>query len=247
MSAIVWRREHVAEIDSTNSWLVARASAGVAEGLVIFADHQSAGRGRLERTWESAPGGSLLCSILLRPRVGPDELQLVVAAVALAARAALVRLSGLRPALKWPNDLIVGDEKVGGLLAELTTSDGDAGIVVGIGVNLTYAGPGGVAATSVLEQTGLTITPEALLDILLDELEPRRALLDDDEGRAALRDEYARALATLGRLVRVERLHDAVVGVATSVDQSGRLLLDVGGDVMAFSAGDVVHVRAQGN
>lgn len=240
---MIWRREHLAEIDSTNTWLSVRAAEGAAEGLVVFADHQRAGRGRLERTWESTVGGSLLCSILLRPNVGPDDLQLVVASVALSARAALVRLSGLRPALKWPNDLIIGDEKIGGLLAELVRGATGQGIVVGLGVNLTYAGPDDVAATSVLEQTGVTITAEALLDILLDELEPRRAMLDDVKGRASLRNEYERALATIGRHVRLERQHDTVVGLATSIDRAGRLVLDLDGVSTAFAVGDVVHAR----
>ena len=109
MSSIVWRIEHFDVIDSTNTWVGERALEGAPEGLVAVADFQSAGRGRLDRRWESPPSASLLCSILLRPDVAPDQLQLVVACVALAARAALVRLCGVRPALKWPNDLIVGD------------------------------------------------------------------------------------------------------------------------------------------
>ena len=87
------------------------------------------------------PARRCLCSILLRPDVGPDQLQLVVAGVALAARAALVRLSGVRPDLKWPNDLIVSDKKIAGLLAEIVSVDDRLAVVVGIGVNLTHAGP----------------------------------------------------------------------------------------------------------
>ena len=126
---------------------------GAPEGLVALADFQTAGRGRLDRRWESPPGASLLCSILLRAPVAPDELQLVVAAVALSARAAIVRLSGVRPDLKWPNDLIVGDAKLAGLLAEIVSSGDGLAAVVGIGVNLTYDGPDDVDATSVLEQS----------------------------------------------------------------------------------------------
>jgi BirA family transcriptional regulator, biotin operon repressor / biotin---[acetyl-CoA-carboxylase] ligase len=100
VSSIVWRIERFDVIDSTNTWVAARAVEGAPEGLVATADFQSAGRGRMDRRWESPPGASLLCSILLRPDVGPDQLQLVVAGVALAARAALVRMCGVRPALK---------------------------------------------------------------------------------------------------------------------------------------------------
>jgi BirA family biotin operon repressor/biotin-[acetyl-CoA-carboxylase] ligase len=216
---------------------------GSPEGLVAYADFQSAGRGRLDRQWESSPGASLLCSILLRAPVEPDDLQLVVAAVALSARAALVRLSGVRPDLKWPNDLIVGDKKLAGLLAEVVSTKDGIAIVVGIGVNLAHAGPDLVNATSVLEESGLTITPRALLDILLDELERRRASLETEEGRDAIRAEYEKALRTLGQRVRVELVNEVVVGDALRIDGSGRLVVAVDGVETIFSVGDVVHVR----
>ena len=244
MSSIVWRVEHFDVLDSTNTWLATRAAEGAPEGLVAVADFQSAGRGRLDRRWESPAGASLLCSILLRADIAPDQLQLVVAAVALSARAALVRLSGVRPGLKWPNDLVIGDAKVAGLLAEIVTVDERLAVVVGIGVNLTHEGPADVVATSVRAASGVTITPVALLDIMLEELEHRRGMLDSADGQVRLRDEYRRALVTVGQTVRVERAHDAIIGVAESVDDEGRLI--VRGDAEAFvvSAGDVVHVRA---
>jgi BirA family biotin operon repressor/biotin-[acetyl-CoA-carboxylase] ligase len=243
VSSIVWRIEHFDEVDSTNTWLATRALEGAPEGLVALADFQSAGRGRLDRRWESPAGASLLCSILLRPDVSPDQLQLVVAAVALAARSALVRLSGVRPALKWPNDLVVADAKIAGLLAEIVSVDERLAVVVGIGVNLTHEGPPGVPSTSVRAESGVTISPSALLDILLEELENRRSLLESAEGQAALRDEYRRALATLGQMVRVERTSDVIVGRAESVDEYGQLVVVVNDQALTISAGDVVHVR----
>ena len=244
VSSIVWRIEHFDEIDSTNTWLAARAVEGAPEGTVAVADFQSAGRGRLDRRWESPAGASLLCSILLRPDVGPDQLQLVVACVALSARAALVRLSGVRPSLKWPNDLVVTEAKLAGLLAEIVAVDDRLAVVVGIGVNLTHDGPANVVATSVRAESGVTVTAAALLDILLEELEGRRASLDSAEGQSTLREEYRRALVTLGQLVRVERPHDVLVGRATTVDDYGQLVVDVDGEKIAISVGDVVHVRA---
>jgi BirA family transcriptional regulator, biotin operon repressor / biotin---[acetyl-CoA-carboxylase] ligase len=244
VSSIVWRIEHFDVIDSTNTWVAARAVEGAPEGLVAVADFQSAGRGRLDRRWESPPGASLLCSILLRPDVGPDQLQLVVACVALAARAALVRLSGVRPALKWPNDLIVDDAKIAGLLAEIVSVDERLAVVVGIGVNLTHEGPATVRSTSVRAESGVTISAPALLDILLYELEARRVLLDSPEGQASLRDEYRRGLETLGHMVRVERAHDVVVGLAQAVDEYGQLIVVVNDEAITISVGDLVHVRA---
>ena len=240
---MVWRVEHFDEIDSTNSYVASQASAAFGEGLVALADYQSAGRGRLDRQWSSPPRASLLCSILLRPQLEADRLQLVVAAVALAARAALVRLSGVRPQLKWPNDLMVGENKLAGLLAEVVGTQRDLAVVVGLGVNLTYPGPEGVKSTSVLLESGLTIAPRALLDLVLEELETRRAQLDSDDGRRSLRAEYERALATIGRTVRVEQLTGTVVARAQGVDAAGQLLIEVDGVIQTLNVGDVIHLR----
>lgn len=231
------------EIDSTNTYVKDRVE-GELEGLVVMADFQQSGRGRLDRAWSSPPRASLLCSVLLRPDLEVDQLQLVVAAVALAVRSALERLSGLRADLKWPNDLVVVGNKLAGLLAEVAATTDGVAVVVGFGVNLTYEGPDGVAATSVRRETGLTIVPRALLDIVLEELEPRRAELDSEEGRAELRAEYERALSTLGLAVRVEQHQGELLGTAVGIDRRGQLLVDVGGDVRTVEVGDVVHLRA---
>ena len=166
-----------------------------------------------------------------------------MAAVALATRAALVRLSGVRPQLKWPNDLVVGENKLAGLLAEIVGTKSDLGVVVGLGVNLTFQGPEGVKSTSVLRESGLTISPRALLDLVLEELETRRVQLDSDDGQRALRAEYERALATIGQTVRVEQLSGTIVGRALGVDAVGQLLVEVDGVVQSFGVGDVVHLR----
>jgi BirA family biotin operon repressor/biotin-[acetyl-CoA-carboxylase] ligase len=129
-------------------------------------------------------------------------------------------------------------------LAEIVAVDERLAVVVGIGVNLTHDGPLDVVSTSVRTVAGVTITAPALLDILLDELETRRALLDSVEGQATLRDEYQRALSTLGEQVRVERANDRVAGLATSVDEFGQLIVVVDGEEVVITVGDVVHVRA---
>jgi BirA family biotin operon repressor/biotin-[acetyl-CoA-carboxylase] ligase len=240
---MIWRVEHFHEIDSTNIWLVDQALEGAAEGLVAFADFQTAGRGRLERGWEAPPGSSLLCSVLLRPVIDPDQLMMAVAAVALSLRAALVRLCGVRPDLKWPNDLLVGDAKLAGLLAEVVSTYQGLAVVVGFGVNLTKH-PDAIAATSVFEASGVNVSPRGLLDFVLEELEARRGQLDSAAGRANLRVEYESALVTLGQRVRIELRDGAHVGEALRIDESGRLVVDVEGvGVMTFAVGDVVHLR----
>ncbi len=240
MLPVVWRVHHFDDIDSTNSWVADAALRGEPEGLVALADHQRAGRGRHGRTWEAPAHSALLCSLLLRPAIDLDDLQLVVAAVSLSLRAALVRLSGVRPDLKWPNDLVVGDAKLGGVLAEAVPGDAGLAVVVGFGVNLRSCPEG---AASVAGLAGVTLVARGLLDIVLEELDARLEAMASAEGRAALRGQYERALATIGRRVRVELAGAAHEGVARGVDATGRLLVDVGGAERAFSAGDVVHLR----
>jgi BirA family biotin operon repressor/biotin-[acetyl-CoA-carboxylase] ligase len=244
VSSIVWRVEHFEEIDSTNSYLKQRVLDGSSEGHVAFADFQRAGRGRLDRSWISPPRASLLFSVVLRPALKVNDLQLVVAAVALATRGALERLSGLRAQLKWPNDLVVGDRKLGGVLAEIVVTPSGFDAVVGVGLNLTYEGPEDVKATSVKAETGLTLEPRGVLDIVLEELEVRHEQLDSEEGRATLRADYERSLSTIGTWVRVEQHDGSREGLARGVDEAGRLVVEIEGKREIFGAGDVVHLRA---
>ena len=187
----------------------------------------------------------MLCSILLIPPLEADELHLAVACVALGARAALVRLSGVRPDLKWPNDLMVGEKKLAGLLADVVSTPHGLAVVVGIGINLTASASNDPRATNVFAEAGVTVTPRALLDIVLEEVERRRGALEEPEGLAGLLEEYEHSLATLGQIVEVQTHDGAVVGEALSVDRAGRLVVIVDGEKRAFYVGDVVHLRAE--
>jgi len=242
VNPITWRVEHFEEINSTNTYVSVKAKEGASEGLVALADYQSAGRGRLDRTWEAPPRSALMCSILLSPPMAPDEMQLVVAAVALSARSALGALCSVYPQLKWPNDLIVDDKKIAGLLAEVVHSENGITIVTGIGINLTDS-PEGLPATNALKVSGVTITPEALLEKLLEELNIRRGLLDTEAGRQMLRAEYESVLETIGRSVIVEQSDAMFPALATGIDATGRLILNAAGEEKIISVGDVIHVR----
>ncbi len=250
-----------AEMDSTNRYLLDEARAGAAEGVVVVADHQTAGRGRLGRTWTAPPGSSLLMSVLLRPTLPPARLHLVTAAMALAAGDACEALSGVRPALKWPNDLIIrdliirdlviGEAKVAGVLAEAELP----AVVVGLGLNLTRppscsqndtrnmsfrlpeAGPREAVALS--DVAGRSIDASALLDRLLEGL---GALVADWD---AVSTRYRHACATVGRRVRVTLAggDEAFTGTAVEVTEEGYLCVNTGGGVRVISAADVVHLR----
>ncbi len=228
---------HLQVVDSTNRWLRDAAAGGAPHRTVVTAAHQTAGRGRLNRTWTAPPGGSLLTSVLLREPTAPTARAQAVLAATVAMAEALETAAGLPVGLKWPNDLLLEDRKVGGVLAEW---DG-AALVVGIGVNLHWrllppelAG----TATAVNLAGGRPVPPAALLEDFLRRLDDRLDALPD------VLDAYRPRLATLGRRVRVELAQSWLVGTAVDVDDAGRLVLAVGGgrrEVVA--AGDVVHLR----
>ncbi len=241
MNSLVWRVEHVTEVDSTNDVVAQRAREGEAEGLVLVADHQSRGRGRLGRTWDAPPGSALLCSVLLRPAFGEDQAQWAVGAVALSARAALARF-GLASDLKWPNDLLVGDAKIAGILAELVATP-SRGVVVGLGLNLSDSPPD-VGATHLSHHVETVPSARELLDVVLEEMSARRAWLDTSDGLAHLAAQYREALVTIGQYVVVHQREGSWAGIARDVDAVGRLIVEGDDGERVVAAGDVVHLRA---
>jgi BirA family biotin operon repressor/biotin-[acetyl-CoA-carboxylase] ligase len=241
-----WDVRHFADIDSTNRYVLDEARAGAPNGLVAVADHQTAGRGRLDRTWEAAPGSSLLVSVLLRPVLPVEHLFLLTLAAGLALADAVAAVAGVVAGLKWPNDLVVDDRKLAGLLAEADLDAGAArAVVIGAGCNLTAAAfPTDLAAraTAVELEAGRTVDRDALLVAFLGALDRRLGDLG-----ATLPDARARS-ATLHRRVRVEQHAGAVLeGVATDLADDGSLLVrDDDGREHAVAVGDVVHLRVSG-
>ncbi len=245
------------ELDSTNRYLLEEARRGGPEGMVAVADHQSAGRGRLGRTWEAPAGSSLLMSVLLRPPLEARQLYLATAAVALSTAAACRRAAGAEARCKWPNDLVVEDRKLAGVLAEVEMGESGAGprgkdpaVVVGVGLNVSWPGPAGAGGTSLLEVTGREVDRQALRTLVLEELEVRRRALDDEVGRSGILAELRALSATLGRLVRVERagaaVGGAVEGLAVDLNEAGHLVLETDTGRVELSVGDVVHLRPAG-
>ena len=239
----------VASTGSTNADLLAR---GGPEGQVLVAEEQTAGRGRAGRTWVSQPGASLTFSVLLRPASVPPSARgwlplLTGVAVAAGVRSA----SGVAASLKWPNDVLVRDRKLAGILAE-QSADGDA-VVIGVGLNVATSekalpvSPAGLPATSLLVE-GADVGREALLAEILRSLEHWYLVFsaDPDPVGSGLLAEYRAACATLGRQVRVELPGDRVLaGLAEDVDPGGRLLVRPADAASAtpVSAGDVIHLR----
>ena len=248
MWAGAWEIRRFDEIDSTNTYVLDQARQRAAEGLVAVAEHQTAGRGRLDRRWESPPGANLLASILLRPACQADDLHLCSGAVALAAADACDEVADVEAVLKWPNDLLVGGSKLAGVLAEADFEGSRMrGVVVGIGVNVAWPGPAEAGGTC-LDDAGGTAQPVdkgALLDVLLEGLGRRRPLLDEEAGRRALADEIRRRCATIGQRVRVTLPTEELTGVASGIDDTGHLVVTTGSGLRAVGAGDVVHLRPE--
>ncbi len=234
-----WRVERVSSVGSTNDLVAARARAGEPEGLVVVADFQEAGRGRRDRIWVAPPGSALLSSYLLSPPLSVEERHWALVAVALSARAALNSYGAVD--LKWPNDLLVGEKKLGGLLAQVVGES----VVVGLGLNVRRLDSGLVGATSVEESWGVVVSRDELLENVLDELGPRRELLNSVAGRDAVREEYRGALATLGRRVRCQLDVGVVTVLARDVDERGCLLVEGDEGIRTVAAADVVHLRGE--
>jgi BirA family biotin operon repressor/biotin-[acetyl-CoA-carboxylase] ligase len=229
---------------STNADLLAR---GGPEGQVLVAEEQTAGRGRMGRSWVSKPGASLTFSVLLRPASVPPARRGWLPLLTGVAVATAVRSVAAVPAtLKWPNDVLVGDRKLAGILAE---QSGEA-VVIGIGVNVATAAdalpvsPTGLQATSLLVE-GADVARDVLLTEVLRQLEHYYLRFRSDPGeRSGVLAAYRTLCATLGRQVRVELPGDrSLAGVAEDVDADGRLLVRAADTTTPISAGDVIHVR----
>jgi BirA family biotin operon repressor/biotin-[acetyl-CoA-carboxylase] ligase len=241
-----WDVHWLDEVGSTNTYVRDLARQGAPAGLVAVADHQTAGRGRLDRRWESPAGANLLASVLLRPACSGGDVHLSAGAVALAGADACRAVAGVEPVLKWPNDLLLDGAKLAGVLAEAEFAGSTLqAVVVGIGINVAWPGPPEAGGTC-LDDVGGTAQPvarRALLDHLLAALEPRCALLEDEGGRHTLADEVRARCGTLGQEVRVSLAAEELVGRAVAIDEAGRLLVETAGGPRAVSAGDVVHLR----
>ena len=257
----------VAETGSTNSDALDLARDGAPEGIVLVADHQTAGRGRQGRTWEAPPEASLLVSILLRPPAAVADA--VTMALGLAASDAVETVAGFAPRLKWPNDLVwpgddsAPDRKLAGILAEADWPAGSAisggwrepapddrvVVVAGIGCNVNWPAevPEELAGIAVAcnHVAGREVDREELLIGLLQRLDAIYGRLVQTRDRQPLVDAWRSRSATLGRRVRVELLTDDHVGTAVDVTADGHLVVDtLEGERRVFAVGDVVHLRA---
>ena len=229
------------ELPSTNDLAKELARQGAPEGTTVIARQQTAGRGRLGRSFHSPEGAGLYMSVVLRPHCAPQELMHLTCAVAVAACDAVETTAGVRPGIKWINDLTLGSKKLGGILTELAfTPNGLVDFaVIGIGINC------GAALTefpSELKDIACSLdgraTPEALAMALVDRLEQMNEELLSQ--RSVWMDRYRRDCVTLGRQIKVISPTAVRQGLARQVNDDGSLtVLFEDGQIQAVSAGEV--------
>ncbi len=239
--------ELLAETESTNILAMEAAARGAPEGTVIVAETQTAGKGRLGRQWVS-PRGNIYMSIILRPPFPPHKAPLVTLMAAVAAASAIRKYTGLRAEIKWPNDIFIGDKKLGGILTEMSAEpDRVRHIVLGIGINVNMDMsflPQDVAeaATSLMKEKSERIDRTGLLIELLRELDKWYDVLLKKE--ALVLDEWNGMNMTIGRRVVAAGLSEKIEGVAHGIDHEGKLIIRLDdGSLRTVAAGDVTIVK----
>jgi BirA family biotin operon repressor/biotin-[acetyl-CoA-carboxylase] ligase len=238
----------VAATGSTNDDVADLAASGAAEGTCVVADTQTAGRGRLGRTWISPAGSGLWLSVLVRPGdVAKERWAWLSLLAGLAAHDAVRSVAGVPAMLKWPNDLVVsaaacggdsGPRKLGGILSQVIDDDA---IAIGIGINVAMRSEDLPVpqATSILLEGG-TIDREALLVGILARLHER--IVEWRAGSPLIAEDYRTACLTIGRLVEVQLPGGSTVaGIVSGIDEDGHLRVSNGENVSTVTAGDVIH------
>mgnify|MGYP006111623647 FL=1 len=237
--------EHISETGSTNSDLVSKASE-LGDGFILVSDHQTDGKGRLERHWEAPPSRNLLFSVLLHPKWSMERHQLVTPALALATVEVLERL-GLRATVKWPNDVMVekeGEKKIAGILAEYVKQENPV-LVVGMGLNIEWplqedpAPPKSIS----LRACGIEKDRFELLVEILKNFEKRLIEISSEKGTSTFRQAYTAKSSTIGNQVKVQKSEDDIIGNAIDIEENGSLIIENENGITSITAGDVIHLR----
>ena len=244
-------RPHILHFDSlpsTNLEAAKRAAEGAAEGLCVVAGEQTAGRGRRERHWISPLGAGLYFSIILRPQFDQSRWPLLTLMAAGAVHDALLAACSLETDIKWPNDILVAEKKLCGILAETVETPAGRAVVIGIGINLTqgaFPPELEMIAASVETATGLTPELTTILDALVPELAAHYDVLNGPDGDAEIiRWWCARSSYCKGKRIRVTDGSETVVGTTRGLECDGALRVETDdGEIKVLRAGDVSSVR----
>jgi BirA family biotin operon repressor/biotin-[acetyl-CoA-carboxylase] ligase len=235
-------------VSSTNT-IAARLAEKTEEGTVIVADSQDKGRGRLGRLWVSPAGVNIYMSIILRPKIEPKDATLITIMAAVGCATALSRVTGLSVTIKWPNDLMVSDKKIGGILTELKTDPHRIIFaIMGIGINVNIdidALPDDIRkiATSVKNEMGIPYSRTEIVAEILNEIDKWYRILNE-LGREKILSEWQKLTSTLGREVMVTIGKETFSGLAEAIDNEGMLILRLPSGVLKrISTGDLIELR----
>jgi BirA family biotin operon repressor/biotin-[acetyl-CoA-carboxylase] ligase len=237
-------------VGSTNAEAKELFLHGEKEGLIVMARSQTAGRGRKDRLWLS-PVGGLYFSIVLKPRLGIEKAPLLGILSACAVARSLNALGVNNVQLKWPNDVLVEQKKIAGILSEaVSISEEHAGIVVGIGVNQNCPVsdmPSGLQwpTTSIIDELGKATSIETLLCSIVNEIDALLQVLEHDSSFVAILDEWRETSSTLGSRVRIYDDDGTIDGIARDIGADGTLIVETEGGFVNVLLGDVSHLRTE--
>lgn len=233
--------EYHETVDSTNEIVFRKGLEQAPEGLVVAAEHQTKGRGRFNRLWESPRGKGLYFSFLLRPNLAPPEVSKLTLAVSVGCVRALSETAELHCSVKWPNDLLAHNKKICGILTEINSDQDTVHFaVVGVGLNVHMAEKHLPArATSVFIETGKKVSRTELLRKILQEVETSYLVLLH-KGFDPIREEWRNSCSLWGKRIRVHLLRGAVEGQAVDIDTDGCLIIRTDfGLLEKVTAGDI--------
>jgi BirA family transcriptional regulator, biotin operon repressor / biotin---[acetyl-CoA-carboxylase] ligase len=238
-------------LPSTNLEAARRAMAGATEGLCIVASEQTAGRGRLERHWVSPKHAGLYFSIILRPQIAQGLWPVLTLMAAVAVQDALLDSCGLVADIKWPNDILVNERKLCGILAETVETPLGRAVVVGVGINLTsksFPSELDPVATSIEAAGGVTPTSQAVLDALVRALAENYRVLQTPTGPEEIVAKWlAHSSYGHGKQILVTDSKETFAGTTRGLERDGALRVETGaGEIKIVRAGDVATVRPSG-
>ena len=234
-------------IDSTNTEALKQARQGANEGLCVIARQQTAGRGRQGRSWVSPMDAGLYVSVVLRPKLDAKYLPLITLAAAVAVFETLAEL-GLTPEIKWPNDVLLNEKKICGILAETAETEQGLAIVVGVGINVTsnsFPPELGDTATSIEGELNIPVTFSDVESVLLRQFDNWYSKLCDEDGPTAVVTEWSkRSSYANGKNVRVSLTGNSVSGATNGLEPDGALrVVTADGSIHIVHAGDVERLR----
>jgi BirA family biotin operon repressor/biotin-[acetyl-CoA-carboxylase] ligase len=232
------------EVDSTNTFLKRMALEGAKDGTAVLAQFQTAGRGRMARSFQSPRGKGIYLSVLLRPELSSERIACMTALAGVAVCEAVERVCGIRPGLKWPNDPVLGNRILGGILAELVIMpDGTPAAVLGIGLNVLqsetdFAPEIRSVATSVSMELGHPVVREELISELICQLERAYAALRSEDWSEWIRS-YREDCVHIGKQIRLIDPNGEKTVTAIDIDETFGLIVEEEGLRRTVRAGEI--------